>query len=246
MASAKYEPAQQNALWAGEMLIQQGHGLVISGVIVSVDHPEHSLSFRTQTVLQQRLFPERAHFSKLRRDRFQKTAASGTTERKVRQGVRGKAVVGLTSNQPSSSPKCGVQKPGNREFFYATMCSSVLLQISTLHYLFITEQNNYLKTETDHFNRTPLSLDKHSDNLAIKHHTEHYSIQVRQAYTCYFIPVVKAHIPTRKSALQRICCPGFPGCFPESLPWVLSLGAVVISHSLSVMSSVGRAQPGCP
>ncbi len=36
-----------------------------------------------------------------------------------------------------------------------------------------------------------------------------------------------------------------PGCFPES-PWVLSLGAVVMRHSLHVMSSVGRAQPGCP
>ncbi len=23
------------------------------------------------------------------------------------------------------------------------------------------------------------------------------------------------------------CCPGFPGCFPESCPWLLSLGAVV-------------------
>ncbi len=43
-----------------------------------------------------------------------------------------------------------------------------------------------------------------------------------------------------------MCCPGFPGCFPESRPWVLSLGAVVIRHSLHVMSSVGRAQPGCP
>ncbi len=39
-----------------------------------------------------------------------------------------------------------------------------------------------------------------------------------------------------------ICCPGFSGCFPESHPWVLSLGAVVVHHSLSVMSSVGRAQ----
>ncbi len=43
-----------------------------------------------------------------------------------------------------------------------------------------------------------------------------------------------------------MCCPGFPGCFPESCPWVLSLGAVVIRHSLHVMSSVGRAQPGSP
>ncbi len=40
-----------------------------------------------------------------------------------------------------------------------------------------------------------------------------------------------------------MCCPGIPGCFPES-PWVLSLGAVVMHHSLHVMSSVGRAQPG--
>ncbi len=39
---------------------------------------------------------------------------------------------------------------------------------------------------------------------------------------------------------------GFPGCFPESLPWVLSLRAVVIRHTLHVMSSVGRAHPGCP
>ncbi len=41
-----------------------------------------------------------------------------------------------------------------------------------------------------------------------------------------------------------MCCPGFPGCFPESRPWVLSLGAVVIRHSLHVMSSVGRASAG--
>ncbi len=37
-----------------------------------------------------------------------------------------------------------------------------------------------------------------------------------------------------------------PRLFPESCPWVLSLGAVVIRHSLHVMSSVSRAQPGCP
>ncbi len=37
------------------------------------------------------------------------------------------------------------------------------------------------------------------------------------------------------------CCSGFPGCFPESRPWLRSLGAVVIHHS-----SVGRAQLGCP
>ncbi len=43
-----------------------------------------------------------------------------------------------------------------------------------------------------------------------------------------------------------MCCPGFPGCFPESRPWVLSLGAVVVCHSLHVISSVGRAQLGCP
>ncbi len=36
-----------------------------------------------------------------------------------------------------------------------------------------------------------------------------------------------------------MCCPGFPGCFPESRPWVPSLGAVVVRHSLSVMSRVG-------
>ncbi len=30
------------------------------------------------------------------------------------------------------------------------------------------------------------------------------------------------------------CCPGFPGCFPESRPWGLSLGVVVICHSLHV------------
>ncbi len=42
------------------------------------------------------------------------------------------------------------------------------------------------------------------------------------------------------------CCPGFPVCVPESRPWLLSLGAVVICHKLHVMSSVGRAQPGCP
>ncbi len=39
------------------------------------------------------------------------------------------------------------------------------------------------------------------------------------------------------------CCPGFPGCFPESRPWVLSLGAVGIRHSLHLRSSVGRVQP---
>ncbi len=44
-----------------------------------------------------------------------------------------------------------------------------------------------------------------------------------------------------------ICCPGFPVCFPESSHWLLSLGAVLIRHSLSVVSSVGRTQPGwCP
>ncbi len=32
-----------------------------------------------------------------------------------------------------------------------------------------------------------------------------------------------------------ICFPGFPGCFPKSRPWVLSLGAVVERHSLSVI-----------
>ena len=38
-----------------------------------------------------------------------------------------------------------------------------------------------------------------------------------------------------------ICCPGFPGCFPGSCPWVLNLGAGLIRHSLSVVSSVCRA-----
>ncbi len=42
------------------------------------------------------------------------------------------------------------------------------------------------------------------------------------------------------------CCPGFPGCFPERCPRLLSLGTVVIRHRLHVMSSVGRAQLGCP
>ncbi len=42
------------------------------------------------------------------------------------------------------------------------------------------------------------------------------------------------------------CCPGFPSSFPESRPSLLSLGAVVIPHSLHVMSSVSRAQLGCP
>jgi len=36
-----------------------------------------------------------------------------------------------------------------------------------------------------------------------------------------------------------ICC---PGCFPESHPLVLNLGAGLIRHSLSVVRSVGRAQ----
>jgi len=35
-----------------------------------------------------------------------------------------------------------------------------------------------------------------------------------------------------------MCCPGFP----ESRPWVLNLGAVLVCHNLSVVSSVGRAQ----
>ncbi len=48
------------------------------------------------------------------------------------------------------------------------------------------------------------------------------------------------------SRALALVCPGFPGCFPESRPWVLSLGAVVIRHSLHMMSSVGRAQPGYP
>ncbi len=48
------------------------------------------------------------------------------------------------------------------------------------------------------------------------------------------------------SCVSGVCCPGFPGCFPESRPWVRSLGPDVIRHSLHVMSSVGRAQPGCP
>ncbi len=43
--------------------------------------------------------------------------------------------------------------------------------------------------------------------------------------------------------VAEIRCPGFLGCFPERHPWVLSLRAVVVHHSLSVMSSVGRAQP---
>ncbi len=37
-----------------------------------------------------------------------------------------------------------------------------------------------------------------------------------------------------------------PWLFPKSRPWLLSLGAVVVRHSLNVMSSVGRAQPECP
>jgi len=34
-----------------------------------------------------------------------------------------------------------------------------------------------------------------------------------------------------------ICGPGFPGCFPDGRPWVLNLGAVLVCHSLSVVSS---------
>ncbi len=44
--------------------------------------------------------------------------------------------------------------------------------------------------------------------------------------------------------VAEIYCPGFPGCSPESCLWVLSLGADVVCHSLSVMSSVGMAQLG--
>ncbi len=44
-------------------------------------------------------------------------------------------------------------------------------------------------------------------------------------------------------SVDMTCCPGFPDCFPECSPWVLSFG-VVIHHGLHVMSSVGRAQPG--
>jgi len=38
-----------------------------------------------------------------------------------------------------------------------------------------------------------------------------------------------------------ICCPGFPRYFPESCPWELNLGAVLICPGLSVVSYVGRA-----
>ncbi len=37
-----------------------------------------------------------------------------------------------------------------------------------------------------------------------------------------------------------MCCPGFPGCFPESRPWVLSLGAVVIRSQSACDELCGR------
>ncbi len=69
-----------------------------------------------------------------------------------------------------------------------------------------------------------------------------YSVQVlERGIVCLVSEALALVFP-----VTVMCCPGFPGCFPESRPWVLSLGAVVIRHSLHVMSSVGRAQPGCP
>ncbi len=38
-----------------------------------------------------------------------------------------------------------------------------------------------------------------------------------------------------------ICCPGFPGCFPESRHWVLSLGAVVILPACDDLCGQGSA-----
>ncbi len=38
------------------------------------------------------------------------------------------------------------------------------------------------------------------------------------------------------SPVAVVCFPVFPGCFPESRPWALSLGAVVVRHCLSVIS----------
>ncbi len=69
-----------------------------------------------------------------------------------------------------------------------------------------------------------------------------YSVQVlERGIVCLVSEALALVFP-----VTVMCCPGFPGCFPESRPWVLSLGAVVIRHSLHVMSSVGRAQPGYP
>ncbi len=69
-----------------------------------------------------------------------------------------------------------------------------------------------------------------------------YSVQVlERGIVCLVSGALALMFP-----VTVMCCHGIPGCFPESCPWVLSLGAVVIRHSLHVMSSVGRAQPGCP
>ncbi len=38
------------------------------------------------------------------------------------------------------------------------------------------------------------------------------------------------------SPVAVVCFPCFPGCFPESRPWALSLEAVVVRHCLSVIS----------
>ncbi len=42
------------------------------------------------------------------------------------------------------------------------------------------------------------------------------------------------------SPVAVVCFPCFPGCFPESRPWALSLGAVVVRHCLSVISLSAR------
>ncbi len=69
-----------------------------------------------------------------------------------------------------------------------------------------------------------------------------YSVQVlERGIVCLVSGALALMFP-----VTVMCCHGIPGCFPESCPWVLSLGAVVIRHSLHVMSSVSRAQPGCP
>ncbi len=41
-----------------------------------------------------------------------------------------------------------------------------------------------------------------------------------------------------------ICCPVFPGCFPESRPWVLSLGAVCNTSQSACDDLCGQGSAG--
>ncbi len=40
------------------------------------------------------------------------------------------------------------------------------------------------------------------------------------------------------------CCPGFPGCFPESCPWLLCLGAIVYTSQSACDELCGQGSAG--